>query len=97
METGRVAVASLSSTMGSSFSVSFFAPVSLVFWLFLVQLLHEIEQYSSEPLFQHESGTDEGESDEGNHNSNAEYHVSPDELKQEAVCCLELDEVHNKL
>ena len=71
--------------MGSSFSASslLFLWFSGYSWLFLVQLLLEIEQYSYEPLCERESATDEGEPDEGNHHSNTEYNVLPDELKQE--------------
>ena len=76
-ETGGVAVTSLSSTMESrswsSFALSFF---------FLVLLLVEIEQYAYEPLFEHESGSDEGESDEENHLRKTEWcqcNLSPEE------------------
>ena len=52
------------------------------FFFFLVLLLVEIEQYAYEPLFEHESGSDEGESDEENHLRKTEWcqcNLSPEE------------------
>ena len=59
---------------GESILVEFFclfAPVSLVFWLFLVLLLVEIELYAYEPLLEYESGSDE--LGEENHVRNTEW------------------------
>ena len=83
----------------------FFAPVFLfllvlllVFcvWLFLDLLLVEMVQYAYEPLFEHESGSDEGEPGEENQVRNTEW-CQFNHLPDESTGGFKLDEVHNKL
>ena len=70
---------------------SLWSSVSLVFWLFLVLLLAEIDPYAHEPLREQESGLDECESDEENHVWNTgccQCNHSPDESISAGDCLL---------
>ena len=64
----------------------------------MVLLLAEMEQYAYESLSEHESRSDEGGPDKENHIRNTEWcQFTRLTTVQEALCCLELEEMYNRL